>query len=97
MRPFLIPLFALTLIGCNQRVQVVDPAGKPVQGAQVAPVTPSITGTPATTDAKGETSVSLSIRTQKTQWVSVSKTGFASQQVPIPASWPLKVVLQPVP
>jgi hypothetical protein len=95
MRPLLIAIVALILAGCSGRVQVVDPAGKPVQGAQVAPVTLSMNGAAAATDAKGEAEIPLSIGGQSTKWVNVSKAGFQSQQIAIPANWPLKVVLKP--
>jgi hypothetical protein len=94
MRLIVTTLFALTFAGCDGRVQVVDSAGKPVQGAQVAPVTLSMNGPAETSDAKGEASVPLRISGQETKWVSVSKAGFKPEQVGVPAKWPLKVVLQ---
>jgi len=96
MRVFASIILGLALAGCAERVQVVDPVGKPVQGAQVAPVSLSMNGAAETTDAKGEASVALSVGGQETKWVSVSKAGFVSQQVGVTGTWPLKVVLQPV-
>ncbi len=95
MRLLAIAILALTAVGCTGRVQVVDPAGKPVQGAQVTPVTASMNGNPKTTDTNGEASVPLSMGGQETKWVNVSKPGSQSQQVSVPAKWPLKVVLSP--
>jgi predicted component of type VI protein secretion system len=95
MQLLTIAILSLMLTGCSERVQVVDAAGKPVQGAQVAPVTLSMNGAPAVTDARGEASVPLRIGVQETKWVNISKPGFETIQVDVPAEWPLKVVLQP--
>jgi hypothetical protein len=94
----LVSLIVVTVFfaGCaSGRVQVVDPDGRPVQGAKVVPVSLSTNGAAATTDAKGRASVPLIIG-QATKWVSISRAGFTSRQVDVPAKWPLKVVLQPV-
>jgi hypothetical protein len=95
MRVFLTAVLLLTIAGCEGRVQVFDPAGKPVAGAQVAPVSLSMNGAATPTDDRGEASVSLRVGGQDTKWVAVSKQGFEPQQVPVPAKWPLKVILQP--
>ena len=96
MRLLLTALIGLTLLGgCRERVQVVDPAGRPVEGARVAPVTLSMNGAAEMTDARGEATVLLKIGLQDTKWVNVSKQGFEPQQVNVPAQWPLKVVMRP--
>ena|SRR5947209_11549929 len=92
----LLTVVFVLFVGACGRVEVVDQQGAPIQGAQVAPVSPSITGTAVTTNSKGEASVPLFIG-QATAWIDVSKAGFTSQQVPVPTKWPLRVVLQPAP
>ena len=95
MQPLILAILTLFIAGCSGgQVQVVDPSGTPIQGAQVAPVSLSINGEAHPTNAKGEASVPLNIG-QDTKWITVSKTGFTPQQVDVPAKWPLKVVLQP--
>jgi len=95
MRLLALIFVSLFVAGCGSgRVQVVDPNGAPIQGVQVAPVSLSMNGSPETTNARGEASVPLNIG-QDTKWVSVSKSGFNSQQVDLPTKWPLKIVLQP--
>ena len=95
MRLPALAILTLFVVGCSSgKVQVVDPSGAPIQGAQVAPVSQSINGEAKTTNAKGEASIPLNIG-QDTKWITVSKPGFTPQQVDVPAKWPLKVVLQP--
>src|SRR5687768_261978 len=52
-------------------VLVVDPAGKPVVGAEVHPVSLSMDGRRVLTDARGEASVPLRVGLQQTKWVAV--------------------------
>jgi hypothetical protein len=88
-------MVAITIAGCARgQVQVVDLTGKPIQDAQVAPVSLSMNGKPMATDDSGEASVPLNIG-QDIKWVDVSKPGFAPTQVQVPPQWPMKVVLQP--
>jgi hypothetical protein len=95
MRLLALVILTLFVAGCSGgKVYIVDPSGAPIQDAQVAPVSPSLNGEAKTTNAKGEASVPLNIG-QDTKWISVSKAGFATQQVDVPTKWPLKVVLQP--
>ena len=99
MRPLTtILILALSaLAGCDNAgvVDVVDPAGNPLGGAAVAPVTASMNGTAVTADGKGEARIPTSMGGQAAQWVSVSKAGFTAVQVPVPAAWPLRVTLVP--
>jgi hypothetical protein len=98
MRILTLVLVALAAIGCVKgRVQVVEPGGRPIQGADVVAVSASMNGDVVTTDAKGEAEIPLSLGAQQTKWVNVSKPGFESRQVELPAKWPLKVPLQPAP
>jgi hypothetical protein len=76
-------------------VFVVDAAGRPVEGAEVHPVSLSVDGRRVMTNARGEASVPLRVSLQQTKWVAVSKTGYERQHVDVPESWPLKIVLQP--
>jgi hypothetical protein len=76
-------------------VQVVDPAGTPVAGARVEPVSPSINGVPVMTDKNGEAVVPKFIG-QQTKWINVSKPGFqTTPNLELPAKWPWKLVLKP--
>jgi hypothetical protein len=89
-----------TLVSCaghGQRVIVVDQTGKPVVGATVVPVAPSINGAPTLTDSAGEAKLDTSVGGQPPRWISVHKAGFVGVDAPIPASWPLRVALTPVP
>ena len=98
MRILILVLVALAAIGCGKgRVQVVGPGGRPIQGADVVASSLSMTGDVVTTDAKGEAEIPLSFGPQQTKWVNVSKPGFESEHVEVPAKWPLKVTLQPAP
>jgi hypothetical protein len=75
-------------------VIVVDPAGNPVPGAAVSPVTASMNGQATLTDANGEAFVPPTIGyVQGTEWVSISKRGFNGVQVAVPDQWPLRVAL----
>lgn len=94
-RPLFLLVAPLLLIGCTGQVQVVDPAGKPVQGADVVAVALSISGPVGTTDTNGKATVPLNCGGQNTKWVAVSKEGFERVQEPVPAKWPLKVTLHP--
>ena len=98
--PLTVLITALAVLaGCYKSgvVDVVDPAGNPVCGAAVAPVTASMTGAAVAVDAKGEAQIPTSIGPQVTQWVSVSKAGFTAIQVRVPKAWPLRVTLVPAP
>lgn len=67
MRLLTISIVCIALLGCEERVQVVDPHGVPIEGAQVAPVTLSMNGPAVFTDAHGEASVPLRIGVQETK------------------------------
>lgn len=67
-----------------------------IEGADVTPVAPSVTGNAVKTNAEGLANVPLRIG-QKTAWIVVSKEGYIGQDVPVPQKWPLKIVLKPIP
>lgn len=87
---------AVGLAGCPQGlVQVVDPAGNPVEGADVMAVSlGAITG-PNTTNGSGETYVPHNMHDVK--WIQVSKPWHRTVQVDLPETWPLRVLLVPTP
>jgi hypothetical protein len=84
----------LVLSGCASRktVTVVDDSGTPIQGARVVVQAMSIEGVPAITAADGVAKVDMGV--VGAQMVAVSKQGFQTEQIRIPATWPLKVVLK---
>jgi hypothetical protein len=88
-------LLALTSFGCSPKVVVTDTAGKPVQGAAVTLVSPSMNSAATLTDANGEAPVPLSNSVQEIKWVSIKKAGYDPVQVDVPAQWPLRVTLAP--
>ena len=88
-------LTLLVAVGCSRPVIVVDGSGKPVQDANVEPVSLSMNGSPTKTDAAGIAEISSSVGPQETKWVSVEKVGFDPVQVAVPAKWPLRVTLAP--
>jgi hypothetical protein len=96
LTPILIGVL-IAFAGCDNSgiVDVVDPAGNPVAGASVTPVTASMNGNAVTADGKGEALIPTSMGVQATHWVSVSKAGFTAVQVPVPKAWPLRVTLAP--
>lgn len=91
----LVFITILTLIGCGKRevIKVVDPAGRPIAGANVEAVSPSMNAGPNITDGHGE--CVLPSNMQGVQWVQISKAGFEAIQVDIPKTWPLCVTLKP--
>jgi len=97
MRYLLVCLALLTLIGCTQtgEVRVVDDQGAPVPDARVEPVSLSMNGAHVKTDGQGHARVPLAVSgVQETVWVQVNEPSYAMQQLPVPARWPLIVVLQ---
>ena len=94
-----ISLALLAFAGCSKQRQVVvvDMAGNPVQGADVAPVSMDINGLPQKTDAAGVASVDLNYYSiEPAKWIDIRKAGFDPIFVDIPAKWPLRVTLAPV-
>ncbi len=96
MRLLAITLVSLIVAGCSGRVLVIDGNGKPIEGAEVSAVAPSVGDVPVRTNERGEASVPLRVGLQDTEWVHVRKKGFQFQSVDVPSKWPLKVVLKPV-
>jgi len=84
----------MVLSGCASRktVTVVDDSGTPVQGARVVVQAMSIEGIPALTATDGVAKVDTEV--VGARWVAVSKQGYQTEQVGMPVSWPLKVVLK---
>lgn len=93
MRNWLIVLL-LPFVGCAgaQKVVVTDPAGVPIADAAVEAVSASMNSSPVTTDAQGEAEMPSIV--QETEWVKISKPGYATEQIPVPQKWPAKVVLR---
>ncbi len=88
-------LWLLALTGCSasfarQLVQVTDEEGRPVAGAAVRGISPSITGPAELTNEDGIAAVSA----PGSAWVSVSAAGYRSVQLDAPARWPLNVSLR---
>ena len=83
------------LAGCSGLVQVVDPDGRPVAGAEVTAVSLSMTAGPNITDGQGEAYLPGNI--QDVQWVQVAKPWHRTVQVDLPETWPLRVMLVPTP
>jgi hypothetical protein len=86
---------AASAAGCAGRVEIVSMSGEPIAGARVVPVTPSMNGSPALTDAGGKASVPRFIGGQGVAWIDVSKAGFEHQHVAVGSRWPVHVVLAP--
>jgi len=76
-------------------VIVVDAADKPIQGADVQPVSLSINGAITKTDAAGVADVPLSVGGQDAKWISITKAGYDPAGVDVPAQWPLRITLMP--
>lgn len=89
-----LALFGVTLVvgGCSRLALVVDDAGHPIAGAQVAPAAFSPA---ATTNADGTVGVALHVDDQKARFVYVTAAGYEPRLVPVPESAPLRVVLRP--
>ena len=83
------------LAGCSGLVQVVDPAGQPVVGAEVLAVSLSMTAGPNITDGQGEAFLPGNL--QNVKWVQVSKPWYRTVQVEVTETWPLHVMLEPKP
>ncbi len=97
---FLLGLLILTSLiviipACTQKqmVRVVDTSGNPVRDAEVCGVSLSINTQKERTDANGWARVPSGVQEKK--WVQVSKTGYQTATVEVPAIWPLTVTLQP--
>ena len=87
---------AFLFAGCSSRVvEVVDPTGAPVAGAQVIGASPSMNTETTITNAKGQATVPDNIPGVKR--IQVSKPGLQPSHVEVPASWPLRVTLTPEP
>ena len=83
----------LFITGCStERVIVVDGNGSPIQDAEIYAASLSMNTGPAKTNAKGRATVPSNI--QGAKWVSVKKNGYQDVQLPIPAKWPLKIILK---
>jgi hypothetical protein len=97
MRPLRLSilLFLFIIGGCSPEVIVIDRAGIPVKGAEVRPVSPSITGSPVMTGATGKASVPMNAGGQEAKWIAVKKAGFDPVQVDVPSHWPLRITLVP--
>ena len=84
-------LACLLSLGCSAYVRVVDEKGRPVEGAAVLPISPSMNGGKILTNADGEVALPFSV--QEWKWVEVSKRGYRRATVDISPSRPVKVVL----
>lgn len=101
MKFFRIPSLALTMAAALSltscallppHVVVVDPAGKPVAGAQVEPISASINYQPVLTDSKGR--VRFGPAMLKREWFNVAKDGYAPHTfVNLTGPEPVRVVL----
>lgn len=81
--------------GCQSHtvVLVTDHSGKPLVGAQVVAVSPSMNTGPNFTDSDGRATVPSNV--QGIQWLDISKDGFRPERLDVPSRWPLHVTLQP--
>ncbi len=99
MRNHLLILFAATLLiglpGCARVVHVVDPAGAPIEGAEVVGVSLSTNTAPVLTDAKGRGR--LPDNAQGVKWIAVTKPGYVGVQSDAPKRWPATITLTPAP
>ena len=96
MSAFVAAASGCYLSGPTLEVIVTDPAGAPIAGASVHPVSPSFTGPPKLTDASGIAVVPLKA-IQDVQWVSVKAPGFDSKEVPLLHDTSLRITLSPTP
>ena len=85
-------IIAVTRIGNEQEVIVVDGSGTAVAGANVVSVSLSMNTLPAQTDDQGKAKVPYNI--QGTKCIIVSKPGYESLHVDVPKQWPLRVTLK---
>ena len=96
MRHCWIALFLVaTIAGCSSPplVEVVDPSGKPIEGANVQAVSLSINSLPNATNKKGEALLPANI--QGAKWVLVTKPGYEPKERELPMAWPLRITLTP--
>jgi len=95
MRLALAALFVFVTLGCDQDVIVTDQAGKPVQNADVSPVSANMNGATVKTDANGVATIPTALEyIDQVQWVAIEKAGYESEQFNVTHKWPLKVVLK---
>ena len=89
----LFPLFAL-LAFAKPNVIVVDSQGNPIKGASVEPITLSMNLASKLTDNDGKVEITKGA-IQKTEWISVTKTGYASSgHIKFNQPKPIKVILK---
>ena len=69
-----VVLSALLLVGAGPDLVIVDPGGKPIEGAKVVGASFSISGQTTFSDKRGHASIPSTV--QPTKWVSVYKDGF---------------------
>lgn len=92
----LLLVACVCLVGCSSReaVQVIDPSGQPIAGANVVAVSLSMNAGPIATDAQGKAELPANV--QGTRWIEVSKNGFETTRVDVPKAWPARITLKPL-
>jgi hypothetical protein len=86
-----ITYLALRRCSPEHGVIVTDASGAPVAGAQIATISRSLEMDGERTDGKGRAAAPSNLN--DATWIKVSKLGFATQQVSLPAQWPIHVTL----
>ena len=86
-------LFALVAFA-KPNVIVVDSKGNPIKGASVEPITLSMNLASKLTDKDGKVEITKGA-IQKTEWISVTKTGYVnSGHIKFDQPKPIKVILK---
>ena len=90
-----ILFFLLTLVSwAKPNVIVVDSKGNPIKGASVEPITLSMNLASKLTDEDGKVEITKGA-IQKTEWISVTKAGYASSgHIKFDQPKPIKVILK---
>ena len=95
MLAFVAAAGGCSLSGPTLEVIVTDPAGTPIAGASVYPVSPSFNGPPKLTNAAGTATISAKM-IQNVEWVGVRADGFAPRQLAVSTGSPLRATLSPL-
>jgi hypothetical protein len=90
-------LMVSALLGCASPhiFHVTDIAGDPLPGAGVTSVSLSMAAGPNFTDAMGNAALPSNV--QGGRWIEVSKSGFQPVCLDVPATWPIRITLRPLP
>jgi len=93
--PVTSPVGSVPSVPTVADVVVVDSDGKPVAGATVLGVSLSIGGQQTQTDENGHAAIPWAV--QRTQWITVSKTGYRpTKNIDMNQAKPIRVTLRKV-